>query len=259
LGLWLIAAVLSYRSRLWKPGTDASLPGQEWAGPLLRNYLLIIAVCLLGMVLAADVTDFKQRWMLPLTAIAPLALYVWRPALLEQGVGRMFTVFVIVFALVFLIMATLRPWQGGRKNDPDELNHPVKTLAQELRKAGYDGKGVIVGSDHMMAAMLHSQFPQPTPWAARWRTAEAMPVSGRRRYRRRPAADYTRRQARRGLVGRHLHHPGKTALQTLSILSRKCLPAQHLRNTNISGLPHESRSDHRLCRLYRHALRQATA
>jgi hypothetical protein len=49
-------------------------------------------------------------------------------------VGRLFTVFVIVFALIFLIMATLRPWQGGRKNDPDELNHPVKTLAQELRR-----------------------------------------------------------------------------------------------------------------------------
>ncbi len=160
LGLWLIAAVLSYRSRLWKPGTDASLPSQEWARPLLRNYLLIIAVCLLGMVLAADVTDFKQRWMLPLTAVAPLALYVWRPALLEQGVGRLFTVFVIVFALIFLIMATLRPWQGGRKNDPDELNHPVKALAQELSQAGYSGKGVIVGSDHMLAAMLHSQFPQ---------------------------------------------------------------------------------------------------
>ena len=97
--------------------------------------------------------------MLPLTAIAPLALYVWRPALLERGVGRAFTVIIVLFALVFLTMATLRPWQGGRKNDPDELNHPVKELAAQLRGAGYDGKGVIVGSDHMIAAMLHSQFP----------------------------------------------------------------------------------------------------
>jgi 4-amino-4-deoxy-L-arabinose transferase-like glycosyltransferase len=160
LGLWLIAVLLGYRSRLWKAALSTSQPATNvWAKPLLLRYLLIIAACLLGMVLVADVTDFKQRWMLPLMAIAPLALYVWRPALLEPGVGRSFTVIVLLFALIFLAMATLRPWQGGRKNDPDELNHPVKALAAQLRSAGYDGKGVIMGSDHMMAAMLHSQFP----------------------------------------------------------------------------------------------------
>ena len=160
LGLWLIAVLLSYRSRLWKStAAPQPLATSNWAKPLLQRYLLIIAACLLGMVLLADVTDFKQRWMLPLMAIAPLALYVWRPALLEPGVGRAFTGIVILFALVFLTMATLRPWQGGRKNDPDELNHPVKALAAQLRAAGYSGQGVIVGSDHMIAAMLHSQFP----------------------------------------------------------------------------------------------------
>lgn len=160
LGLWLIAVLLGYRSKLWKAAPAVQTANtNSWAKPLLLRYLLIIAACLLGMVLLANVTDFKQRWMLPLTAIAPLALYVWRPALLEQGVGRAFTVIVVLFALIFLTMATLRPWQGGRKNDPDELNHPVKALAAQLRGAGYDGKGVIVGSDHMIAAMLHSQFP----------------------------------------------------------------------------------------------------
>ena len=159
LGLWLISVLLSYRSRLWTATQSTPPATRSWAWPLLQRYLLIIAACLLAMVLAADVTDFKQRWMLPLTAIAPLALYVWRPALLEQNVGRSFTAIVLVFALVFLAMATLRPWNGGRKNDPDELNHPVKALTRELRSAGYDGKGVIVGSDHMIAAMLHSQFP----------------------------------------------------------------------------------------------------
>ena len=160
LGLWLITVLLSYRSSLWKStAAPQPLATTNWAKPLLQRYLLIIAACLLGMVLVADVTDFKQRWMLPLMAIAPLALYVWRPSLLEQGVGRAFTGFIILFALVFLTMATLRPWQGGRKNDPDELNHPVKELAAQLRSAGYNGQGVIVGSDHMIAAMLHSQFP----------------------------------------------------------------------------------------------------
>ena len=161
LGLWLVVVLLSYRSRLWTTSAacEAS-PDRAWALPLLQRYLLIIATCLLGMVLVADVSDFKQRWMLPLMAVAPLALYVWRPTLLAPGFGRLFTTLSIVFALIFLIMATMRPWQAGRKNTPDELNHPVKTLAAQLRNAGYDGKGVIVSADHMMAAMLHSQFPQ---------------------------------------------------------------------------------------------------
>lgn len=159
LGLWLIAVGLGYRCKLWAAASSLPLPERSWAFALLQRYLLLVIACLLGMVLLADVTDFKQRWMLPLVAIAPLALYVWRPALLEPGTGKVFTGLVLVFALIFLLMATLRPWQGGRKNDPDELNHPVKELAAQLRSAGYDGQGVIVGSDHMIAAMLHSQFP----------------------------------------------------------------------------------------------------
>lgn len=130
----------------------------------------------LAMVIAADVTDFKQRWM-PLTAIAPMALYVWRPALLEPGVGRMFTNFVIVFALIFLTMATLRFLREQPQNDPDELNHPVKELAQQLRGAGYTGNGVIVGSDHDRS---HAAFTIPSKlctWLRKWRTAAAMPIS----------------------------------------------------------------------------------
>ena len=36
---------------------------------------------------------------------------------------------------------------------------PVAELAAQLAAAGYDGKGVIVGSDHMVAAMLRSRNP----------------------------------------------------------------------------------------------------
>ncbi len=161
LGLWLLAVAVGYRSQLGKhtPEATASLPSRSWALPLFQRYLLIIALCLLGMVLAADVTDFKQRWILPLTACLPIALYVWRPALLEPEAGKTFTTIALAFSLIFLTMATLRPWYAGWKNAPDELNHPIKELARQLSASGYTGQGLIVGSDHMLAAMLHSRFP----------------------------------------------------------------------------------------------------
>ena len=167
LGLWLIVVLASYRSRLWRapPTVTAGLPAhtaewRPWAWPLLSRYLLLVLLVLVGMVVLGHVSSFKQRWVLPLTAIAPLALYAWRPALLTHGAGRGYTGSVLGFALLFLAMATLRPWQAGWRGQPDELNHPVPQLAAQLSRAGYDGRGIIVGSDHMVAAMLHSRFPQ---------------------------------------------------------------------------------------------------
>lgn len=169
LGLWLLVLLLSYRRRLWRanPGRPpTSPPGHStpawraWAWPLLGRYLLIVCLALLGMVLAGGVSHFKQRWVLPLLSITPLALYVWRPVLLEPAAGRGYTTAVVGVALFFLVLATARPWIAGWRGDADELNHPVPQLAELLTRAGYDGRGVIVGSDHMIAAMLHSRFPQ---------------------------------------------------------------------------------------------------
>lgn len=166
LGLWLLVSLASYRSRLWKadptplPAADLALPEWRiWAWPLLWRYLALVFAILVAMVLVGDVSSFKQRWVLPLTAVAPLALYVWRPRLLADGVGRGYTTTVLVFALVFLTLATVRPWQSNLRKDPDELNHPVAQLSASLAAAGYDGQGVIVGSDNMVAAMLRSRNP----------------------------------------------------------------------------------------------------
>jgi len=94
LGLWLLAVLLSYRGRLWGSGPGRYPVGatvhaaidapvwRSWAWPLLGRYLLIVCLALTGMVLLGGVSHFKQRWVLPLLSIAPLALYVWRPALL---------------------------------------------------------------------------------------------------------------------------------------------------------------------------------
>jgi hypothetical protein len=163
LGLWLLVALASWRSRLWLAeyrATDSNAPAwRAWAWPLFRRYLALVFLILIAMVVVGDVSSFRQRWVLPLTAIAPLALLAWRPALLAEGAGRLYTGAVMLFALVFLTLATLRPWHSDWVHKPDELNHPVAELAAQLAAAGYDGKGVIVGSDHMVAAMLRSRNP----------------------------------------------------------------------------------------------------
>ena len=111
---------------------------------------------------------------------------------------------MVLFALVFWTLATIRPWQADWRHDPDELNHPVAQLAQQLVAAGYDGKGLIVGSDNMVAAMLRSRNPHAYAMSctAEWgRMAECL-AGGRAR------AAAARGELRRGgPCARLLHRP----------------------------------------------------
>jgi hypothetical protein len=143
---------------------DVRWPWRAWAWPLLARCMLFIIVALIGMVVLGDVSKFKERWLLPLVAWVPLLLFVWRPQLQDPSNrrGGIYTGAVLLFALVFFVMATARPWAAGAKAKPgeaDELTFPVPELAAQLRQAGYDGMGHIVGADHMLAAMLRSEFP----------------------------------------------------------------------------------------------------
>lgn len=120
LGLWLIAVLASYGRRL--RSAAAQPPAwRAWAWPLLARYLALVLLALLGMVLVGHVSSFRQRWVLPLVAVAPLALYAWRPALLESG-GRRFINCIVGALVLFWLVATMRPWLGGWRGQPDELN-----------------------------------------------------------------------------------------------------------------------------------------
>ncbi len=165
--LWAIVVGLAFRGQLRAPlPADAATrwPWRTWAWPLLSRFVLTVLLMLLAMVVMGDVNNFKQRWILPLVAGVPLLLFVWKPQLQDGAVrgGGIYTGAVLLFALIFFIMATVRPWwaaRDGKSQQADELILPVPELAAQLRTVGYDGQGDIVAADHMLAAMLRSRYP----------------------------------------------------------------------------------------------------
>jgi 4-amino-4-deoxy-L-arabinose transferase-like glycosyltransferase len=162
LGLWGIFALAAFGSA-WRrrPAAPESAPSPSpaWLRPVFGRYLALIAVALALMVLAAGVTVFKGRWVLPLLAPAPLMALALRPGLEWDPRGWRLTVLTLGLCLVILVAAGARPWIGTLDGSVDELNHSAAQLGRALKSAGYDGRGRIIAADHMLAGMLRTRFP----------------------------------------------------------------------------------------------------
>ncbi|QTD45294.1 ArnT family glycosyltransferase [Ottowia testudinis] len=154
---WLLIALWAFRAAWWRSPIRPALP---WAQRLFARYLALVLLALLGMVLLAGVGSFKGRWMLPLLCVAPLAAFAARPELQQHPRGGRYTAAIVIIGLLFLTAAGVRPWFSGLRGQVDELNHPGAELETALRQSGYDGQGVIVAADHMLAGMLRTRFPR---------------------------------------------------------------------------------------------------
>ena len=157
LGLWALLALACF-GRGWRHAAGRAAD-ERWMLTVFARYLLLITAALLAMVLLAGVSEFKERWLLPLLCALPLMAFASRPGLAEARGGRCFSAAIFLFALLFLLMAAGRAWYAGKQGKPDELNHPVAALADALRQAGYDGRSPIIAADHMLAGMLRTRFP----------------------------------------------------------------------------------------------------
>jgi 4-amino-4-deoxy-L-arabinose transferase-like glycosyltransferase len=163
LGLWVIVALAAFGSRWWRrPGAAPEIPGwpAHWLRPVFGRYLALIAMALLGMVFVANVTVFKNRWMLPLLLPVPLMAFALRPELEAHGRGgKRFACAALALALAALAAAAAQPWLAYADRKPHPVNYPARELARALQNAGYDGRGRIIAADHLLAGMLRARFP----------------------------------------------------------------------------------------------------
>ncbi|WP_341930015.1 glycosyltransferase family 39 protein [Methyloversatilis discipulorum] len=151
--LVLILAAIFGRAA-WTPAT-ASPHCRLWG-----RYLGLLALLMLALVVVGGATHFKGRWLQPLLFMAPLAFFCCRPQLSTHPRLYWLRGTLVVFALLYLFMASMRPVFDGWRNRPDELNEPAAELALALRSAGYDGHAPIVTHDAVLGGVLRVRFPQ---------------------------------------------------------------------------------------------------
>jgi len=170
--LWALVALWAFRSAWWRP---PFAPAAPWLTQVLSRYFALIILVLLAMVVLGGVTNFRDRWLLPLLCPLPLLAFTARPALQQHPRARRYTRAVAAVALLLLVAAGGRLWFGLVRGSADELNQPVIELAGVLRSAGYDGRSPLIAADHMLAGSLRTRFPAAAVQACT--TAEGGDVS----------------------------------------------------------------------------------
>jgi 4-amino-4-deoxy-L-arabinose transferase-like glycosyltransferase len=171
LTLWAVFALAAFGSAWWRrpagpaqvisDGSGAQRPAAPppWLGPAFGRYLALMAAALLFMVLAENVTAFRNYWVLPLVAPAPLMAFALRPRLDADPRGWRLTGLTLAVIALVLIAAATRSWRVDIDGKVQPANYPALELAQALREAGYDGRGRIIASDNLLAGILHTRFP----------------------------------------------------------------------------------------------------
>ncbi|MGH8613878.1 MAG: glycosyltransferase family 39 protein [Gammaproteobacteria bacterium] len=146
---------------------------------LLARLLLIQVLLLLGLVLAFQVSSFKQRWMQPLLFAVPIYLLLqlrpWINALSCRRLVALGTV-IGMCTLAILPLRVLLPdaFEGHKR-----FNTPFDALAEDLRHHGFT-RGVIATEDHWMGGNLRVKFPRSaiiTPNFAPTRTSEPIALA----------------------------------------------------------------------------------
>jgi len=170
--LWIVLAALFARGR----SREGSVPGP--ACGLMRRYLAAIAALLLALVLAGALTQVKGRWLQPFLVVAPLAFFACAPQLRHHPRLAALQRVLLVWAVLMVVLMTVRMPFNGWRGRTEVMHVPVRTLAQALRDAGYDGRP-IVATRNTLGGALRVQFAparvvvvglrdEPLPDAALW-------------------------------------------------------------------------------------------
>ncbi|KQP47709.1 glycosyltransferase family 39 protein [Pseudorhodoferax sp. Leaf274] len=146
-------------SRWWRPDATPADGGIHLQA-LWRRYFAVLGLLFLAMMVLGEVTRFKDRWMMPFLFLLPVAFFGCAPELARHArLPRLRRVLATVAVLVLVLLTARVPYNALR-DKPDELNQPVRELAQTLRSRGYAGGGTILSADRTLAGALRVQFPR---------------------------------------------------------------------------------------------------
>jgi hypothetical protein len=161
LALWVLVALAAFGAGWWRRAPAPEMPGwpAAWLRPVFGRYLALIALALLAMVLVADVTAFRNYWLLPLLAPVPLMAFALRPGLEGAARGKRMTGLALALIAAVLAATAVRPWMTAASGKIQPIHYPVLQLAQALRGAGYDGQGRVIAADNVLAGNLRTRFP----------------------------------------------------------------------------------------------------
>ena len=96
------------------------------------------------MIVFADATEFKDRWMQPFLVILPLAFaQLAFKNELPPAVRRLWTASAIAFMLLALVLMPLRTVLGTQTGELSRLAIPYEELAQALKQDHPEVQGIV--------------------------------------------------------------------------------------------------------------------
>ncbi len=130
------------------------------AAQLLRRYLLLALLTLLALVLFATPSRLTPRWLEPLAALLPMAVFLRRPELERHPRCRRLAACIALVAVLGMFLATMRPVWHMFSHRPDDINLDTAALAAAARDAGFDTRSPIVAPvRQVLAGNLRLAYP----------------------------------------------------------------------------------------------------
>jgi 4-amino-4-deoxy-L-arabinose transferase-like glycosyltransferase len=171
VGLWLLVTLIAWGSSAKAPNAaipHAHVPSRFWAA-----YLLVFLAALLGMIVFADASHFKDRWMQPFLLILPLA---FAKLVCMNGLPRAlrlaWTASALVLMLLALTLMPLRTVLGTQTSELSRLAIPYEKLAQAL-KQDYPEARTLVAPQGLVAGNL-ALYAKANNWQVRVEGSEGL-------------------------------------------------------------------------------------
>jgi Dolichyl-phosphate-mannose-protein mannosyltransferase len=146
-------------------------PAASTANPvylqLLERSFAVIFVLLILATLCFHVTNFRDRWLLPVLICLPVYLAARLTPRLNAARLRVMIGIGVAVMLIVSILLPGRIWFAGRWCKPSQLNAPFDRLAAQMRPS-VSPDTVFVAENSWMGGNLRLFFPNHTIVTPRW-------------------------------------------------------------------------------------------